>query len=348
MLSDNQRRTLCRLVFLLGCVAPTAGVLYTIFHRPTAADWARNIKAELGVETSIEGIETPLPGVTILRGVKLFDPEVGPLFEATEVAVEMTKSLNRVVINQHLSLTKTGLAKLIELANENPLRRHVVDRPWQIYCNGLATIYDTSQSLQPDQPLAQTLTVENTQVWMQPLQGGTELQLRFQVAEEPLVQALGQRAPPRPIVKGYLARNRAWDAGFNQLFAGLDTEGTSLPCWLVGDLAGDSLPELQRLGAEAQFNGSLEFASNNGQPSIKVDGRFSHLDSNFYRDGHFEGIDLFCEYGDRKIKNWEAMLVNPDYRVPLAAIPFGQPHSIEHAIRVAQQQLLRADNTIHR
>jgi hypothetical protein len=348
MLSDNQRRTICRVVFLAGCVTPTIAVLYTIFHRPTADDWARNIKAELGVEASIEGLDTPIPGVTILRGVRLFDPEAGPLIEATEVAIEMTRIQNRVVIGQHLSLTRSGLTKLIELVNENPLRRHDIDRPWQLYCNGLATIYDTSASLSANQQLAQTLTIENTHVWMQPLQGGTELQIRFQVAEEPRVLAQGQHPAPQPTIKGYLARNKAWDAGFNQLFAGLDTDGVALPCWLVEELTREAIPEMRSLGTEVQFKGIVEYASNNGQPGIKIQGRFSQLDGSFYRDGHFDGIELICEYSDRRIKNWDATLLNPDYRVPVPQIEIGQPHSIEYAIRVAQQQLLRADNTFHR
>lgn len=344
MLSDNQRRTICRLVFLLGCLAPTLALIYTILHRPTAADWARNVQAELGVEATIDGIETPWPGVTILRGVKLFDPEAGNLFEATEVKVEMTESANRIVVDHKLSLTNTGLIKLVQLINEHPLRRHGVDRPWLVYFNDLATIYDSKLS-DSNASLCQTLTIENTQIEMRPrpLKDGTEMQVRFQIAGEPIVLSPDRNALPEPVVDAYLARSFTMQDGRSDLLFELDTKGVALPCWLMGDL----VSEVKGLGAQARFEGRLAFVPKGDDSVGRIQGTFSKLDrTRYYATGEVEALELNCVF-NQGLKDWSAVLVGPNIRIPVAEIEPGQPLQIDRVITAALEEPLPAQN-IHR
>jgi hypothetical protein len=341
MLSDNQRRTICRIAFLVGCLAPTLGLIYAIFHRPTAADWARNIKAELGVEATIEGIETPWPGVTILRGVKFLDPEAGRLFEATEVKLELDESANRIVIDQKLSLTNTGLIKLVQLINEHPLRRHGVDRPWLVYFNDLVTIYETKLS-DSNPTLGQTLTIENTQIEVRPRhkQDGTEMQVRFQIAGEPIVLSPDQHVLPEPVVDAYLARSFTMQDGSSDLLLELDTKGAALPCWLLGDL----VSELKGLGAKARFAGSLTFVPKGGDSVGRIQGRFSQLDrSQYYATGAVEALDLYCSF-NRGVKEGTAELVPQNIRIPVAWIEPGQPLQIDRVITAALEEPLQAQN----
>jgi hypothetical protein len=330
MLSDNQRRLICRLVFLLGCFAPTLGIVYWIFHRPTAADWARNIKAELGVDASIDSVETPWPGVTILRGVRLFDPEAGRLFEATELGIEFTNKENRVIINQNLALTNSGLTKLVQMINEHPIRRHVADRPWQVYLNGLTTIYDKSNSFQTGQPLMHTATFEQTHIELRPLDYGTHLHVRFQLADASTPPEISQTSFPKPIIEAKFARSHPNATGNSELFFGLETKGISLPCWLIGDL----MPELKDLGSECRFEGSLAWFPQAVHPQGCIKGRFTQIDQSRYKNyGTFESIDLFCELNGSE-KNWNANLVDRGRLIP---IPFEYPLRIEYAIIAAQE-----------
>jgi hypothetical protein len=330
MLSDNQRRLICRLVFLLGCLAPTLSIVYWIFHRPTAADWARNIKAELGVDAAIDSIETPWPGITILRGVRFFDAEAGKLFEATEVGIELTERENRVIVNQNLALTNSGLIKLVQLINEHPIRRHVADRPWQIYLNGLTTIYDRNSSLQGSQPILHTVTFEQTHLELRPLYDGTELQVRFQLADVSVLPETIQSAFPKPIIEAYLGRSHPDSKGNSDLLVKLETKGVALPCWLIGDL----MPDLNDLGSDCRFEGSLAWFPQAIHPRGWIRGRFTQVDATRYaRHGNFEAIELLCEL-DGGMKRWTADLVHHGARTP---IEYRYPFRIEHAIIAAQE-----------
>jgi hypothetical protein len=333
MLSDNQRRLICRLVFLLGCLAPTLSVVYWVFHRPTAADWARTIKAELGVQATIDSIETPLPGVTLLRGVKFFDPEVGTLFEATEVGIEIAERENRVIINQNLTVTNTGLIKLVQLINDHPIRRHVADRPWQFSLNGQTTIYDKNSSLHYGQPLVRTLTIEQTQLDLVPFPNKTELNVRFQLAENSRLREAQNRPFPQPFINAFLGRGHPYANGQSELVVKLETRGSSLPCWLVDEL----VPELRDLGKETCFEGSLELRPIE-TAQLWIKGRFTDFDQSKYaRYGTFEALELICTI-DGKLIDWNANLVDQGTHIP---IQFSYPFHIEHAILAAQDDFFR-------
>ncbi len=117
-LSDNWRRTICRCAFLILCVLPTLVSGYWIFHPQTAGQWEQAIRAELGIPTDIDSVETPGPNVTILRGFRLFDPETGELFATTQVRV-IRGYPNRLVIDYPTTVSCEAIARLIAKSSEH-------------------------------------------------------------------------------------------------------------------------------------------------------------------------------------------------------------------------------------
>ncbi|MEM9185617.1 MAG: hypothetical protein AAGB00_03890 [Planctomycetota bacterium] len=74
------RRTVCRALFLLLCLAPTLAVGgWTVFRELPGADTQRLVALGdcLGLLVSADAVATPRPSVVRLRGVRLSDPELG-------------------------------------------------------------------------------------------------------------------------------------------------------------------------------------------------------------------------------------------------------------------------------
>ena len=162
-MSDNQRRALCRVLFFLSCVLPTAGILYWICHPQTAANWERLIQAQIGIETKIHSIETPGPYVTILRGVEFRDPEIGSLFKTVEARIEFGE-VNQIYIPYKVqNLTDKSLHCLIENLNRHLVRSRSVDKHWKIKFAEDALIEHavTAMPQTPENPRSSGLSLES-------------------------------------------------------------------------------------------------------------------------------------------------------------------------------------------
>jgi len=130
-MSDNQRRAMCRLLFLLVCAIPTSITSYWICHPQTAAGWEQAIQAETGIEASIDFVETPSPYETILRQLRLTDPEHGTLFETVEVRIRFGNQVEVEIPYEVRHANNRGLARLLKTMHQNAVRRGV-DKPWQL------------------------------------------------------------------------------------------------------------------------------------------------------------------------------------------------------------------------
>ena len=130
-MSDNQRRVLCRLVFLLVCALPTAVSSYWICHPQTATDWAQAIQAETGLVASIDFVETPSPYETVLHNLQLTDPEQGILFETVQVRIRFGKQVEVKIPYEVNHVNNHGLARLIKTINQNVVYRGV-DKNWRL------------------------------------------------------------------------------------------------------------------------------------------------------------------------------------------------------------------------
>ncbi len=302
-MSDNQRRIFCQILFLLLCILPTAVVGYWICHPQTASGWELTLRAKLGVETSIDSIETPGPYVTILRGLELTDPVIGTLFKAVEARIEFGTDSNIVSIPYRVQgLTNKGLASLVQTANQKLIRSHSVDKPWQIRFEKDTIVshssIDLDPNLPPDVAYLPQFPMSSVQLDIFPLVDGTQCNASFRV---PISDT------PQKLVSCSLSRTPQYD----QLLL-LDTNDVTLPCWLVAD----SVPNITRaLGTESRFRGSLELVPALGDSQVHVDGVFENVDleatlaipSSEARYATIELDDCFFEHG--AFSKWDAAIV---------------------------------------
>lgn len=254
-LSDNWRRTICRCAFLLLCILPTLITGYWIFHPQTASDWEKTIRAELGIATEIDSIETPGPNVTILRGVRFSDPVSGDLLNTTQIRVVRGRP-NRIVIDYPTSMTCSALVKLVTKASENLVASNT-NHHWQLEFNDDATIYSSIKSDYPPSIVTTGLTVNFGQY-----ANGPAAELQFRLSDGPLNSVVG----------GYMQRRIGTPTEF-----GLHTGGNFLPCWLLEDL----VPDLKKLGNETQFDGQVAISPweyNPSQIDCEINGTFRGIE----------------------------------------------------------------------
>ena len=302
-MSDNQRRTFCQVLFLLLCILPTAVVGYWICHPQTAGGWELTLRAKLGVETSIDSIETPGPYVTILRGLEFTDPVIGTLFKAVEARIEFGTESNIVSIPYRVQgLTNKGLASLVQTINQKLIRSHGVDKPWQIRFGKDTIVTQTSLGLDAQLPedvaYLPQFPMSSVQLDIFPRVDGTHCTASFSVP--------GSVAPDK-LVNCSLSRTQQ----YGQLLI-LDTNDVALPCWLIAD----SVPNIAAtLGTESQFRGNLELVPERGNSQVAVNGVFEKVDleatlaipSSEDRYATIELDDCFFEHG--AFSRWDASII---------------------------------------
>lgn len=299
-MSDNQRRLFCQVLFLILCVVPTAVVGYWICHPQTANGWELELRARLGVETSIDSIETPGPYVTILRGLEFTDPEIGTLFKAVEARIEFGTESNIVSIPYRVQgLTNKSLGSLVQTVNRKLIRSHGVDKPWQIRFGKDTMVSQASSGTGQisDEYLPQ-FPMSSVQLDVFPRVDGTHCHVSFRV---PSSQS------PDELVSCSLSRTQDYD----QLLV-LDTKNVALPCWLVAD----SVPSItSALGTESRFKGRLELVPAQGESQVAVNGVFEKVDLEAtlsiptaeQRYASIELDDCFFEHGG--FTRWDASIV---------------------------------------
>lgn len=321
MLSDNQRRLICRITFLLICVAPTTGTTYVVFHRPTKAQWAREIKAELGIDTSIDAVETPYPNVAILRGLKFSDPELGKLLEATEVRIDFKSDYQLVTIDHNVHMTNQGLIALMQQINQHVIRRHGASRPWRIQFNQQATIWDVPNYATTAIQEARHITLQDLQIELFSQEDGTDASLSFQLAAADGIKQIIDDNNPHDAITAFIGRSRKNEIGQSLQLIKLDTRRYSLPCWLVADLA----PEIKSLmGPDVRFSGQLAInppADRAYANALRINGQFTQVDGRaiFQRTMHqassdFEVVIEDCQIFNGELFQWKAELRDGTYR----------------------------------
>jgi hypothetical protein len=310
-MSDNQRRFICRLVFLLLCAAPTLTVGYRICHPQSAGSWARDIQSQLGVVTTIDSIETPGPYVTILRGVNFSDPELGTILNAMEVRIEYGET-NRILIPHSVKLTNAGIIQLGHTVNNHLIRALAANRPWRIEFLKHTVIEEAIVSKRSGgQP--KSLLVENLQVDIVPMVEGTLTQLAFQL---PATQKDdSQPTVEQPWVICKFGRSHPSNADLkSQQWMGLNTNQVELPCWLLGDV----IPEIQQRGLDCQFAGYVDINTQSGSPVGHFAGRFNQIDASALLDsetaiqtGNYQ-VDIKQCLLDGDIESLDAVLIHPN------------------------------------
>lgn len=300
------------MLFMLLCAAPTLTVGYWICHPQSAGSWSRDIQSQLGVVTSIDSIETPGPYVTILRGLKFSDPELGTILDAMEVRVEFGET-NRILIPHSVKLTNAGIIQLGRTINDHLIRAHAADRPWRIEFLKHTVIEEAIVAKQMTAS-PKSLLVENLQVDIVPMVEGTMTQLAFQLPTDRRDNdAIADMERPWIICK--FDRSHPDEAEQrSQQWLGLNTNEAELPCWLLGDL----IPEIQQLGLNCRFAGYVDITTQTGRPVGRFGGRFNQinaltlLDSNAaVLTGNYQVEVRQCQL-DGDIESLDAFLIHPN------------------------------------
>jgi len=337
-MSDNQRRLVCRLIFTLMCALPTAISGYWICHPQTASGWEQAIKAELGVETEIEFIDTPNPFETVFYKLRFTDPEYGTLFEALEarvrfgdvVDVNLTLGTNRI--------NNRGLARLIRTVNQNTVRHDGVKKNWMITFGkpgdqiridrSTAGLFFDANSDQLDMNRMleiekNAFVIENLKLAIGPNIKGTGAAATFSIPVDSNAPNLA--TAPRAI-EVLFERDSA--AKTNTTW--LKTHNQALPCWLIDGCAAEITDSL---GNEATFAGRLDVRTSTSTfgPSdqeVYLHGLLEQIDVSSYPVASLSGspnsmqasVTLeHCEFVNGEPKQWSATLDVPDvcHRVPV-------------------------------
>ena len=280
-MSDNQRRVLCRMLFLLACAVPTAVSSYWIFHPQTASGWALAIQAETGIKASIDFVETPSPYETVLHQLRLTDPEHGILLDTVQVRIRFGKHVEVEVPYEVNQLDNRGLATLLKTMHQSTVRRGV-EKPWRIRFAKPLRIARANAALFADDQLAtknslqamlqnekNTFVVEELNLEVAPSVDGTSVGARFALASPNDTQS-PQNPRSHNGVEIQLKREPQGQAIW------LHTFNQALPCWLVSDFAGDIT---DGLGRNANFVGELRIRSHtpSGQNEVYLDGVLNQL-----------------------------------------------------------------------
>ncbi len=280
MWSDNQKRIVCRLAFLLLCALPTVATVYQILHPQTAEQWEQRIQSQLGVRTRIDSVETPGPNETILRGLKFFDAEGHPILEATELRV-LFGEVNRVQIDHSIWLTSDGLQHIVGQINERVIRSHSVQPRWIVSIQSAVVKSDSVKddhfgSLKPRELWLENALIDmDSSIAPETAQLATTARLDFQLvnlaaptpAGEPNVISCSLRREKIPSANG---------TNLSEQWINLNTGTDALPCWL----ASQWLPEITEImGTEVTFSGALKIDA--GSPVLQGQAQ-----------GHFDNVDM--------------------------------------------------------
>ncbi len=291
-MSDNNRRFACRLLFLLLCAGPTLLMTYWLTHRPGVTDWQEAIQAYLGLEINIDSLETPYPGETILRGVRIEQPFGAATYQVNEITIQ-TGNTNCVYINDLVSAAPEDLLRLLQQTSQHAFQLGHISEPWQIVFQTMAI------DPNPESPDL-GLILSPIQVDVSQDSRGVTATAHFQKAN------LDSTSPMQCRV--FYPRDH--DKLRQEIE--LDTGTSHLPCWLVDKLVG----ELANMGELATFCGTASLLVDTEN---RVSGRFNGLFDNINLQrlgepvhqrlsGMAQANILDCEIVENRIRRLHAKL----------------------------------------
>lgn len=291
-ISDNNRRLACRLLFLALCAAPTISLVYWIVHRPGIHEWQEAVQAKLGVEIEIDSLETPRPGETILRGVRVNQPFGKTVHRINEITI-MTAPVHRVVVSDMVSVAPEDLLKLIQQASQHAFLIGSISQPWQIEFQTVAV------DPNPDSPDL-GLVLSPLQIEIHQDSNGVMATAKFQRSGTEYSESMECQVfyPHDPQV-------------LRQEIC-VDTRGSCLPCWLVTGFVDD----LTSMGDEATFSGtSTLLIDAENRVSGKLTGVFDRINLQDLGEpvhqrlsGMAQATVLECEIVEDRIRRLHAKL----------------------------------------
>ena len=231
-MSDQTRRLICRAIFILGCLLPTAGVFgwAMSYHLPGShSRLEKNLSRMLGMQISFKRVSHPQPGMTLYEEVALADAELGtPLADLDKLQV-MQDGNGETFLAEQVNLTEAGGPVFWNWLQEN-------------LCQSQASVWEFHAEHVRFSSSGKSYPLANFRARTFSALSGTSATVLFQTRAGGKV---------KEDVQLKIARNRqaspattAWE---------LETGQSVLPLGVMRVL----LPSLIKLGADADFKGTL-------------------------------------------------------------------------------------------
>jgi hypothetical protein len=252
---------LCRLGFLLCCVAPTLGVAtWTSVVRSPAyiaackAECERQLSDALGLAVSIQEVHRLLQGATLLDGVVFTEPETGvPIARVRHVEFGLQAGQFMVLASQP-EVEGQQVWRLWEALHERVLRTRRAGAVDAQFYAGEVTIRPAAGTT------ATTLTDVRGQLTT--TEAGPQATLEFR-------EAALQMSEPAQLT---ITRNRQAKPPATRW--ALNTRSSALPCSLLANY----LDVLRPLGEQATFQGTIEAMPTAEGWEGEIAGRFCEVD----------------------------------------------------------------------
>lgn len=258
---DRTRRLLCRLGFLLFCVAPTlTGGIWISVVRSPAYVAARRIACQrrlsdaLGLVVSVDAVCESLQGVTRLEHVVLAEPETGAVIGRVRQVEFGRQDGQLVVLASQPEIEGEHIWWLWETLHDRLLRARLADAPDALFYAGEVTIRPGGGQS------ATTLTDVRSQ--LQTTEAGPRATLEFRDVAVPMSEPAQLRITRNRLVQPPATR---WE---------LNTRSTALPCTLLADY----LHVLRSVGDRATFQGTIEAMPAADGWEGEIAGRFADVD----------------------------------------------------------------------
>ena len=291
-LSDNQRRFICRTVFLLLCVLPTSCALYSVFHRPGTREWVQHIQSNLPLKVDLVSVETPLPKQAILRGLQILPSDSG-LFEeldgfvADEVVIEFGRNQNEILFVHPMQIEMRTFAGLLSRMVDELDDSTLGNQRWQ-FSFSKVTLVDSK--LQTNDFVLKPMSVTLDR-------GRSNLDSNSEALQARVLAPVDSDQPDKQLSLEFQKMNQGW-------LLTIDARQAAIPSNLLRHF----VDEVPMIGSGGHFTGQIELlVDHEGKTRGTVEGQIKdvRLDKFKLGSGTLAGIcnidRLYCEINDGRI-----------------------------------------------
>jgi|GEM_PF-6356348 len=296
-LSDSQRRTVCRLAFMLCVIVPTLFAVRLVFSPSSNSGIETALRAATGISATIQSVQTPRPGIYTLNSVELPGPNDRMLQLGTvHVAAG---NICQIGIPETVRIDCSELTKLVQqfcgaTLPTTPAGLKSIT-PVFLRCRRLVV----SDRDFPDDP-ARQLILSPIEFHFAADSGGSIASLRFQIAGSTAAQQI-EITVSKPVND---------PAGGVQVH--VVTGETLIPVWLAKAI----WPEADSLLPTGQFSGQIEMAVDEGGRSQGlIKGSVSQADlqqlfgwTSLDMTGSAQLVNLHCAVEAGRIRSFSAIL----------------------------------------
>lgn len=288
-LSDNQRRTICRVLFLLVCALPTLTTIYFATHRRSADDWAQLLQAELGVKTYIGVVETPRPDEVVFHHVKFYDNDGKAIFESPNAKVTFGNT-NRITFQNSIHIEREGLSHFLKEASGRLVMGRTDLRSWDVSFSDVQIVDGPDPNFE-----SQPFQLQNVNV---------------QISSRGNRRLLSVSAPALGRIDFSRNPGDLNPDEFGQFEIVINATQHPIPCWL----ATDWFPNLKQLGNQAHYAGLAKVSSRGGWSKSSLTGNFVGIDLPYFADSAKSIFVNRLRLEDKILKDGEAIAVLADDR----------------------------------